>query len=157
MATLEDRVEALSRTQWLRGMSWMQLELLAGYMAPERASAGALLVEEGQRAAAASVIVSGSVHVAKRDASGVDRVVARLRAGHCFGEISLLDGQPSSAFVIADTDVVLLTLSAANLEKLSEEKPRLGLELYRRLGRLASQHLRQTTSRLVDSLHDEEF
>lgn len=152
MSTLDERATVLDRTAWVRGMSWQQVRVLAGYMTPGRAQAGDILVEEGAAEASACVIVDGTACVTKRDRTGSERTVAELRRGHCFGEISLLDGEPRSATVRATSDVALLTLSGENLERLAEEKPRLAVDVYRRLGRVASQHLRQTSGHLVDVL-----
>jgi len=46
------------------------------------------------------------------------RVVAQLSVGDFFGEISLFDGAPRSATVVAVDDVVLLTLKSTDFEEL---------------------------------------
>ncbi len=45
-------------------------------------------------------------------------MVARMTAGDFFGEISLFDGKPRSATVVAVADVVLLKLTSSDFETL---------------------------------------
>lgn len=152
----EDRAALLDRTAWVRGMSWEQVCTLADYMTETSADAGAQLVAEGALDASACVIVEGEAVVSKRDGDGVERTVAELHRGHCFGEMSLLDGEPRSASVRATTPVELLALSAPAVERLTREKPRLAVEVFRRLGRVASQRLRHTSGQLVEVLPAQE-
>jgi CRP-like cAMP-binding protein len=59
------------------------------------------------------IVAKGTLEV-HRD----DRVVAQLTVGDYCGEISLIDGEPRSATIIAVDDVVLLELSSADFESL---------------------------------------
>lgn len=74
---------------------------------------GATVVREGDPGDALCIIVEGSVEVRTGG-----RVVAQLTAGDFFGEISLFDGAPRSATVVAVDDVVLLTLKSTDFEEL---------------------------------------
>ena len=149
---LERRAEALDRTAWAHGLSWAQTLQVARYCSFREAAAGETIVAEGGREAFLCVVVEGELEVVKRDSSGSPRVLARLRRGTSFGEMSLLDGEPRSATVTARTDALLLTISAEDLELLVNDKPRLGVEVFHRLGRVASRHLRRTSGALVDAL-----
>lgn len=149
---LDWRAEALDRTAWARGLSWAQTLEVARYCSFLEATAGETIVTEGAREAFLCVVVEGELEVVKRDSSGSLQVLARLGRGTTFGEMSLLDGEPRSATVTARTDAVLLTISAKDLELLVNDKPRLGVEVYHRLGRVASRHLRRTSGALVDAL-----
>ncbi len=149
---LERRAEALDRTAWARGLSWSQTIQVARYCSFREAAAGETIVAEGEREAFLCLVVEGELDVVKRDSSGSPRVLAPLGPGTSFGEMSLLDGEPRSATVAARTEAVLLTVSAENLERLVNERPELGVEVFRRLGRVASRHLRRTSGALVDAL-----
>ncbi|MCP3974367.1 MAG: cyclic nucleotide-binding domain-containing protein [bacterium] len=72
---------------------------------------GATVVEQGDPGDLLCIIVQGTVEV-RRDGSSV----AQMGAGAYFGEISLIDGQPRSATVVAVDDVVLLTLSSLDFD-----------------------------------------
>ncbi len=74
---------------------------------------GATVVREGDRGDALCIIVQGTVEVYQDD-----RALRRLGSGDYFGEISLIDGKPRSATVVALDDVVLLELSSADFDSL---------------------------------------
>jgi CRP-like cAMP-binding protein len=68
-------------------------------------SAGRVLVQEGTVGREFFLIVEGQASVRRND-----RKVATLGPGRYFGELALLDRQPRSATVVADTDMSLLVL-----------------------------------------------
>ncbi len=74
---------------------------------------GATVVRQGDPGDVLCIVAKGTVEV-HRD----DRVVAQLTAGDYFGEISLIDGEPRSATVVAVDDVVLLELSSSDFDAL---------------------------------------
>jgi CRP/FNR family transcriptional regulator, cyclic AMP receptor protein len=62
--------------------------------------------------------VEGEVRVAQGT-----RTIARAGPGEFFGEISLLDGGPRTASVIAETPVVAIRLFKASFDKVVREEP----------------------------------
>jgi CRP/FNR family transcriptional regulator, cyclic AMP receptor protein len=74
---------------------------------------GAIVVQEGDPGDALYVIAEGTVEVHTHG-----RVVAKMTAGDFFGEISLFDGEPRSATIVAVDDLVLLKISSADYEAL---------------------------------------
>ena len=74
---------------------------------------GTVLVREGDPGDSLCIIVEGVVDVVKED-----HVIAQLSAGDYFGELSLIDGEPRSATVVAVENVTLLTLSSAEFDSL---------------------------------------
>ena len=75
--------------------------------------AGATVVKQGDPGDLLCVIVKGTVEVIRDN-----RPVAQMTAGSYFGEISLIDGRPRSASVVAVDDIVLLTVSSADFDSL---------------------------------------
>jgi CRP/FNR family transcriptional regulator/CRP/FNR family cyclic AMP-dependent transcriptional regulator len=59
----------------------------------------------------------------------------RLRPGEFFGEMSLLDGEPRSATVKAETDLRLMVISRANFWRLLREVPELTQKMLVNLSR----------------------
>jgi CRP/FNR family transcriptional regulator, cyclic AMP receptor protein len=57
----------------------------------------------------------------------------RLRAGDFFGEMALLDESPRSASVVADGEVLTMTISRSAFSKLLKHEPSLCHELLRTL------------------------
>jgi CRP/FNR family cyclic AMP-dependent transcriptional regulator len=78
------------------------------------------------------LVASGSVRVV-RDGE----TIARLGPGDFFGELSVLDGQPRIAQVIADEPTVCLALASWDFEAVVKEQPTVALAILRGLaGRL---------------------
>jgi CRP-like cAMP-binding protein len=76
------------------------------------------------------VIVSGAVRVV-RDGE----LIARLGPGDFFGELSVLDGEPRLAQVIADGPTTCLALATWDFEAILLEEPRVTLAILRGVAR----------------------
>lgn len=96
----------------------------------ERASAGQVLVEAGGPGRGLFVVLHGECDVMGRSELGAVRL-KRLGPGDVFGEMSLLSGDPTSASVIAATEVSLLSLSRAELDAFAAAHPALSERLAR--------------------------
>jgi signal-transduction protein with cAMP-binding, CBS, and nucleotidyltransferase domain len=81
------------------------LERLAAALQPLSLPAGSVLIREGEPGERFYLVDRGEVSVLKDGAE-----VARLGPGDYFGEISLLKQVPTTATVVAHTDVQLLAL-----------------------------------------------
>ena len=82
-------------------------------------AAGSKLVEEGATDAGLQLIVSGSAQV-----SVGGKQVAELSEGEYFGEISMLDGQPRSATVVAGPEgAETFAISSIAFSDLLDEHP----------------------------------
>ena len=64
------------------------------------------------------MIVEGEVKVRQGG-----RAIATAGPGEFFGEISLLDGGPRSATVVADTPVVAIRLFKSSFDRVVKEEP----------------------------------
>jgi CRP/FNR family transcriptional regulator, cyclic AMP receptor protein len=89
---------------------------------------GAVFVKEGARSEQLFVLLEGSAKVIRNN-----RTVARLYAGDFFGEISLLDGLPRTATVIAESPVRCLVLLRKEFERIVTEMPSVGVKVLRSL------------------------
>jgi CRP/FNR family cyclic AMP-dependent transcriptional regulator len=133
-------------------LSAPELDKLARFARVCRARRGAAVFEEGARDAYLCLIVEGEIEVRKEDGDRAGRVLATLGPGKLLGEMALLDGEPRSATAVAVADATLVILTRDDFDALLEEFPRLGVKLLRRLARLLSVRLRETSGRLVDHL-----
>jgi CRP-like cAMP-binding protein len=93
-------------------------ELVARFRCRD-ASAGAVLVAEGQRADGLYLLMSGVAEVVR----GGEAPVAVLGAGDVFGEMSLLTGEGAVATVRAATRVLVLHLPAADFREVIMTHP----------------------------------
>jgi CRP-like cAMP-binding protein len=107
------RLPALRPVSIFRGLSKAALLQVARKSTEVTYPRGATVVRQGDPGDFLCIIVEGTVEV-HRDGS----VVAQMTAGEYFGEISIIDGQPRSATVVAIDDVVLLTLSSSDFDSL---------------------------------------
>jgi len=107
------RLPALRPVPLFRGLTKEQLLHVARKSVEVTHLSGATLVQQGDPGDSLCIIAEGTVEV-RRDG----RVVAQMTAGEFFGELSLIDGEPRSATVVAVEDVVLLTLSSSDFDSL---------------------------------------
>jgi CRP-like cAMP-binding protein len=136
----------------LDDLSAPELDRLARFARVCRARAGSAVFEEGSRDPYLCLIVDGEVEVRKEDAGRAGRVLVTLGPGKLLGEMALLDGEPRSATAIAVSDATLVIVTQADFDRLLQEFPGLGVKFLRRLARLVSARLRETSGRLVDHL-----
>ncbi|MBX3747822.1 MAG: cyclic nucleotide-binding domain-containing protein [Verrucomicrobiae bacterium] len=80
------------------------------------------IVRQGNHGDAMYFVIQGKVGVSTRGQVSESFLMA-LQVGDTFGEMSLFDPGPRSADVRAETDVVVLKLTAEGLRKVCEEAP----------------------------------
>ena len=96
------------------------------------AEAGEIIVRQGEEASDMFVIQSGAVEIARGD--GADRVVmATLRNGDFFGEMSLLESLPREADATAIVRTELLVITQGGLLVRLRRDPTFAIEMLHRL------------------------
>jgi CRP/FNR family cyclic AMP-dependent transcriptional regulator len=112
-------------------LSRRHLKKIAGLTSTVEFAAGDTVIQEGEPGDSFFVAVSGQAKVV----SG-GKTVHRLIPGDHFGEISLLDGRPRSASVVAETPLSLLRLTRASFLRLVKEDADLARALLASLARM---------------------
>ena len=107
-----------------------------------------VIIKEGRLSQAIYLVRKGMVRI-EQAASGRDVAIAFLEPGEIFGEMSFLEGVPTSAAVIAQEDVEVCILNEQNLYSLLTSVPGLSDRFYQSLAYNFSSRLRQTTSLLA--------
>lgn len=112
----------------------------------KRVGAGEIVIAEGYARKECYLILSGAlrVHLGSPDSS----VISLLRAGESVGEISILDGKPASAFVVADRDSRLLVLP----EDIFWSLVNISHDFAQKLLFLLARRMRDSNARISDSL-----
>jgi len=105
-------------------LSQRQLNAVAKHADGVQLRKGAVLAKQGAQGLEAIIIVDGRARV---EADG--KAIAELGAGDVVGEMSVLDGKPRSATVIAETPVNLLVLHRRHFMSLLETVPGLPRKL----------------------------
>ena len=75
------------------------------------------------------ILVAGSVHVAVISAEGKQTILATLKRGEFFGEMSLLDGEPRSASVVAAEPCKLFMLYRKSFLDILQRFPKITIQM----------------------------
>ena len=149
---LSETIHLLETTKWADDLSGRQVELLAGYLRVYTAEKGSVIVREGSHEVYLCLLVDGKVRVEKEGDRRVAKSLGSVGPGKTFGEMSLIDGEPRSASIIAEEATTLLVLTGDDFQSLSVEVPRLAIKILLKISKVMSQRLRQTTGALLNHL-----
>ncbi|MCK5242509.1 cyclic nucleotide-binding domain-containing protein [bacterium] len=108
-----------------------------------------IIVREKAAGGMMHVILEGSVEVRKKTPDGIDKPLAILNEGSVFGEMSLFDGHPYSASVVAKENTSTLTLFHNDFMEMAESEPTLALKVTVNLINTLATRLRKTNDNLV--------
>lgn len=133
-AKQEDKIERLKEVPIFEGCSEKQLRSVAKIAKVFDVVAGTVLARAGEPGDEFFLIIDGT---ARAEVSAEKHVP--LRPGEFFGEMSILDGGPRSATVVADTPVRLLVISRRHFSELLKDVPGLTQILLATLSRRVRQ------------------
>jgi CRP-like cAMP-binding protein len=130
--THDHRAELLARAPLLDGVDPEGIDMIAQRVVEVEFPQGAVIARQGDVGTGFFMVASGSVRVI-RDGE----TIATIGPGDFFGELSVLDGQPRVAQVVADEPTVCLALATWDFEAVVREEPAVALAIMRGLaGRL---------------------
>lgn len=130
LTELRLREQAMARAPIFASLPGRDLRLLAEVTSVERYQAGSTVVKEGAPGTAFFVLLEGRAKVVIGS-----RTITGLGPGDFFGEISLLDGDPRTASVVADSPLLALKLGGSHFLQLLTDQPKLMLKLLREVAR----------------------
>ncbi len=108
---LESKLELLKGVYIFSEVSEQYLEEILSHCKEKTVEKGKVIVNENELGDSMFLILEGEVKVSLMSEEGKEIILSTLRKGDFFGEMSLLDGEPRSANVIALTETDLLELS----------------------------------------------
>ena len=108
------------------------------------APAGTVITQIGDAGDSFFIIIDGTVAVRTPVGAG-----SQLQPGDFFGEMSLVDGEPRSATIVATTDLRLLVVDRSHFWRLLDETP----ELIRRILTILSRRVRRLEQTVRAILH----
>jgi CRP-like cAMP-binding protein len=126
--THDRRTELLGRCRLFAGLAPDQLAAVSEVATEVTYPAGRTIVRHGEIGTGFFVVVRGTARVI-RDG----RDIAHLGPGEFFGELSVLDGGPRIAQVVADEETTCLAVASWDLERILLEQPALTLAILREL------------------------
>ena len=121
---------ALAGVPLFVGFSKRHLQRLAEATDEVRFDRGERIVEEGNPGETLFVLLEGQAKVVRGG-----KLRTRLVPGDFFGEVSVLDGGPRTASVVAETPVAALRLFRRTVLELVAAEPRLALSLLEGIAR----------------------
>lgn len=130
----DEKIERLETVPLFQSCSRRQLKAIARITDVFDAGAGKVLTRAGEPGDEFFLIVEG---VARVEVS--PKKHRRLKPGDFFGEMSLLDGEPRSATVVAETPLRLLVINRRNFTTLLHEVPGMTQNLLLTLSRRVRQ------------------
>jgi CRP/FNR family cyclic AMP-dependent transcriptional regulator len=124
----------LQRVPLFSGFNGDELRRVAELSRIIEAPAGTVITQIGDAGDTFFIIIDGMAAVRMPVGSG-----SQLQPGDCFGEMSLVDGEPRSATVVATTDLRTLVVDRSHFWRLLDETP----ELMRRILTILSRRVRR--------------
>jgi CRP-like cAMP-binding protein len=135
--SLERITDFLATVPLFRELDRTAVRGFASLTREQRYGKGSLIVTEGDEGEALFVVRSGEVKVILIGDDGREVILDVLGVGDHFGELSLIDGRPRSAHVVATQASALLVLRRADFRRQVEQSPSVAwglmVELSRRL------------------------
>jgi len=128
--TRDRKTDLLSAARLFDGVDAEGIDRIAEVAVEVEFPAEHVIARQGDIGTGFFVVVSGAVRVV-RDGE----VIARLGPGDFFGELSVLDGLPRLAQVIADGPTTCLALATWDFEAVLLGEPRLTLAILRGVAR----------------------
>lgn len=130
--THDHRTELLAGTPLLANVDPEGIAMIAQRMVEIDVPKDHVIARQGEVGTGFFLVATGSVRVVRDGAT-----IAHIGPGDFFGELSVLDGRPRVAQVIADEPTTCLALATWDFEAVVTEQPAVGLAIMRGLaGRL---------------------
>lgn len=111
-------IDRLATVDLFGALSRRELKRLASGARDVRHEDGRKVIDEGGRGLGFHFILDGTAKVLTADGRSV-----QLQPGQYFGEMSLIDGEPRSAAVVAESSLRTLSLDSATFNALLDEHP----------------------------------
>lgn len=130
----------------LKDLTQKQLGVVKKYMHPLQFKKSEIVFKEGEPGDKIYFILSGGVSVlASLSQNGRDRRLATFGEGVFFGDMAILEQQPRSATVRADTETELLYMTVDDFQHLVKKESLLASKMLLGMARELSYRLRLTT------------
>jgi len=145
-------ITMLEFVQMFDDFSEQERSSLANFLKAYEAEKGTVLYREGDSVGHMCLLVEGKLEVYKDVDLTHNKKLAEICPGMSIGEMSVIDGLPNSATVVAGEPSVLILMTREDLQLITHSHPQLGIKLLWRFANLLSQRLRHTSGRLIDRL-----
>ena len=117
-------MEMLQKAPLWSGLTEKELRVIARSFKELKYESGDIIVRKGEAGIGFYLVADGSVEV-RSDG----KVLSKLGPGKFFGEMSILDGQPRSADVVALEPSRCLALTSWSFKSIVSNQPKMALKL----------------------------
>jgi len=128
-------IDFLKSMSYFQGLGLADLESIKALMKERNVQKGEHFLSEGERSDYLYFIVSGLVKVYKTSDTGKEQVLHIAPPGDSLNDVSLFDGGPTAAGMVAITPAVLYAIKKDDIIKLLHEKPTLMMNVIKSLAR----------------------
>ena len=148
--SVEERLARLREHDLFESLTEDELRTIAECVDVLRFPEGSTICEEGDAGGTMYIVVDGKINVRIHG----EEVNIHLHSGTIIGEMSILDGSPRSATLIAEADTTVLGLSEGCFFDLFRVIPEGAKKLLRNIAAMQQDRLRDTSNRLVAVTHE---
>lgn len=145
-------IDLLKKISLFENLTAAELGKIEKIVRKERYAKEAVIFSEDDPGNRCYVIIKGEVRISKFIPNIGEEALAVLKAGDYFGEMSLIDNFPRSAHAIANTDVEVLAIDKADLDRVLITDRDLGYKLLWSFTRTLSKRLRETNEKMAGFL-----
>lgn len=143
------QVVSLADQPLLAGLDEDEIFALEGVMVPLSLAPGDVLCTVGEEAQHVYFVCSGALRAELASDNGApSHRLLTVGAGAALGEISMLDGGPRSATIVAEEPSEVRALGFAALADIGAAHPGVSATLYRNLARMLASRLRRATEQV---------
>ncbi len=128
-------METLRKIPLFSSLGDEQLVDLGSVVTSREYGPGSVILAEGDPGDTLFLLLNGSAKVTRAAGEGREVVIAFIRAGEFFGELSILDGHPRSANVVALEDSQVYVIERSDFLGLIRRDPDLSIHLLQELAR----------------------
>jgi tetratricopeptide (TPR) repeat protein len=148
VVSMMDGFEFLKGTPLFRDLSLDEMKVFYNSCETRKFRPNETMIEQDQPGQALFVLRKGTARVVKVTPEEED-TVARLGAGSPAGEMALIDDAPTSARVVAESEVEAFVMTRDRFEKILASNDKTAIKLYRFFVSTLSKRLRTTSENLA--------
>ena len=149
---MAEEISVLKKLEFFSYFNEEELKAAAKIMFEVDYPAEKVVFDEGDEGQTLYIIKSGEVKISKKDPEGREQVLALLKDGDIFGEMSFLDGRPHSASVTTVHNSMILKIEKADFDKFIEAQPRAAYKIMKNIVFAVDTIVRKMNSQYVDMM-----
>jgi CRP-like cAMP-binding protein len=148
LANLQAVLNTVAKMTLFGGVHLAKLMRIVRLMKERPVPAGQIAIVRGRPGEAFYIVLDGEFEVVQEDEHQVESTLAVLPAGECFGEMSLITGEPASATVRARTEASVLALAREDFQRMLAIAPEIAITL----ARVLANRLARTGRWVIDEM-----